>query len=76
MVSKRPECDPEGRFSISETCKLLGLNRDTLRIYTDNHLIANEWRPRMALRKRDSKPKSPQKVYRGKEILRFWDSKI
>ena len=63
MVSEQPSIKPAGRYSISETCKLLGIHRNTLRRYTDAGEI------RCVVRKSTWK-----KYYTGLEILRFWNA--
>ena len=63
MVSEQPLIKPAGRYSISETCKLLGIHRNTLRRYTDAGEI------RCVVRKSTWK-----KYYTGLEILRFWNA--
>ena len=65
MVSVRPNPDAAGRYSISETCAMLGLHRNTLRRYTEAGAI---------------KPKydkdNGRKTYSGLEIIKFWNTKV
>ena len=35
ITSERPNVSENGRYTISETCKLLGICRDSLRKYTN-----------------------------------------
>lgn len=52
---------------------MLGVHRDTLRQYTDDSLITCEYRVFKPKRVRANSGRQPKKVYRGKEILRFWE---
>jgi DNA-binding transcriptional MerR regulator len=61
MVATQPDVKLDGRYSISETCGLLGIHRHTLRKYTDSGEI------KFRLRKDGSK-----KFYAGSEIIKFW----
>lgn len=61
MVSIEPSVTPNGRYSIEETCKLLGIHRNTLCRYV------NRGRIKYGIRMSTGK-----KFYLGSEILRFW----
>ncbi len=61
MVSERPKVSRDGKYSIKETCELLGIHSKTLY----RHTIANEIK--CERRKCNGRP-----VYLGSEILRFW----
>ena len=65
MTHTEPNVLLNGQYSIKETCKALGISRETLRKYTDQgyinvkHRVAN-LRP----------------FYVGKDIIRFWKASI
>lgn len=61
ITSIEPQVAPTGRYSIVDTCKLLGIHRNTLRLYTQAGLIKCGFRRC-----------SGKKFYAGTEILRFW----
>lgn len=63
LVAIQPDVRRDGRYSIGDTCRHLGINRDTLRKYTDLGEI------RCRLRQGGKK-----KFYLGAEILRFWNT--
>ncbi len=65
MVSEQPKVSPTGRYSTKQVCELLGIHRNTLRVYTLNGAI------RCVVRR-----ESMRKFYTGTEILRFWNSVI
>jgi len=61
MTNNRPDVHTEGRYSINEVTAMLGINRSTLRRYTDKGLIrCGRWRT-------NGRP-----FYTGKEIMRLW----
>ncbi len=61
MNSSKPDVHAEGRYSINEVAAMLGINRSTLRRYTNNGLIkCGRWRT-------NGRP-----FYTGREILRLW----
>ena len=67
MNSNHPCANPSSRYSINETCALLGVHRDSLHKYTHKtreiecgHRIIGG---------------KPRKFYLGSEINRFWESK-
>lgn len=62
MTGIQPNVRPAGRYTINETCELLGIHRNTLRRYSANGLI------RYNIHK-----STMGKFYTGLEILRFWN---
>lgn len=60
-----PQVIDTGRYSTMETCRLLGVHRNTLQRYTEKGLI------RCGFRK-----STGRKYYLGSEILRFWRMKL
>ena len=65
MVALEPKVSPNGRYSIIDTCKLLGIHRNTLTRYVN--------RGRINCRIRES---TGQKFYLGSDILRFWKNEM
>lgn len=65
MTSEQPRVAMEGRYSVNDTCALLGIHRTTLYNYTAAGLIKCGFR-RGTLRR----------FYKGAEILRFWKSEL
>lgn len=64
MISTEPNVSLSGRYSINETCDLLGIHRDSLYKYTHETCeIKCGWR-KIGGRLR--------KYYLGSEILRYW----
>ena len=61
ITSTEPNVAITGRYSIPETCKALGIHRNTLRLYT------LEGKIKCGFRKASRK-----KFYTGAEILKFW----
>ena len=61
MVNEEPKVNPNGRYPIGEAAKLLGIDRGTLRRYTNQREIKCGYG---RLNKR--------KFYYGHEIIRFW----
>lgn len=61
MVAAEPKVDPSSRYSIKQTCELLGVHRNTLRAYTKGHFI------KCGFWKRNYRP-----YYLGSEITNFW----
>lgn len=60
------EVDPRARYSIAETCRILGIHRDTLLRYTRlNYIMCGYFR---------TGDVRPQRFYTGEEIIRFWKS--
>jgi predicted site-specific integrase-resolvase len=61
MVNNEPRVGKTSRYTIDETCSLLGINRHTLRRYTKAGKIrCGYWLS------------TSRKFYYGSEILRFW----
>ena len=65
MVTTEPKISMNGRYSIAETCNLLGLHRCTLHRYTAKGKI------RYGVRR-----STMRKFYLGSEILRFWKEQL
>lgn len=65
ITSNEPEVNETGRYSVMQTCELLGIHRNTLRYYTTNGII------KCGFRKGNSR-----KFYLGREIMRFWKSSM
>lgn len=61
MTFTEPKIDKDGRYSTMETCKVLGIHRNTLMNYTKAGHIRCGYRRENA-----------RKFYLGSEILRFW----
>lgn len=61
ITAIEPQVQPTGRYSVSETCKHLGIHRNTLRKFTDEGKIKCGFRR-----------ESARKFYLGSEIRRFW----
>lgn len=58
-----PDVNSSGRYSVTQTCRILGIHRNSLRRYTEEGLIRCSFR------------KNPhRKFYTGREIMRFWQS--
>lgn len=61
MTNERPNVALEGRYSINEVTAILGINRSTLRRYTDRGLIkCGRWRT-------NGRP-----FYTGRAVLQLW----
>lgn len=65
MTTEQPKVIATSRYSVTETCKILGIHRNTLRRYTDKGKI------RLGVRKSTSR-----KFYLGSEILNFWSRQL
>ena len=64
MTSVRPEVKMDGRYTVNETCQLLGIkSRNTLRSWVSQGLI------RQGVRKTNGRP-----FYLGSEILKCWSA--
>ncbi|MBF1393919.1 MAG: helix-turn-helix domain-containing protein [Prevotella histicola] len=61
MVTEQPSVKPTGRYSVNDTCKLLGIHRNTLL----NHTKAGHIQ---AMRRKATK----SKFFLGKDITKFW----
>lgn len=65
MVTEQPNVQASSRYSVTETCKILGIHRNTLRKYTTLGRIKS------GVRKSTAK-----KFYLGSEILNLWQRQI
>ena len=65
MVTEQPNVQTDSRYTVTETCKLLGIHRNSLRKYTILGRIKS------GVRRATSK-----KFYLGSEILNFWNRQI
>ena len=65
MTSDEPIVNAASRYSVNETCALLGISRKTLKKYTDLALIDCGFR-KATLRK----------YYTGLAILKFWMASV
>lgn len=61
MVNEEPKVPDMGRYTITETCKLLGIHRNTLLRWTSAGAI------RCGIRRTNKR-----KFYLGREIKRCW----
>lgn len=68
MTAEKPNISSDGRYSIRETCEILGIHRDTLYRYTH---VTCEIKCGIVMRGGKSR-----KFYFGREILRFWNKHI
>lgn len=64
LTSEQPKVNPSSRYTISQTMKLLGISRNTLRKYTTNGDIKSLTHI------------SGKTLYTGLSILAFWRSVI
>lgn len=62
LSPEKPDVKLDGRYSINDTCRYLGIHRHTLRKYSDYGAI------RYRLRQGGK-----AKFYLGREIIRFWN---
>ena len=65
ITAIEPKVAETGRYSITETCNVLGIHRNSLRKYTDQGFIKCGFRKVTA-----------RKFYTGSEILRFWRAQL
>lgn len=65
ITSIEPAVAATGRYNITQAAEILGVNRATLRRYTNNGLIKCGFRR-----------ESARKFYLGSEILRFWKAQL
>lgn len=65
MVNDEPKVSANGRYNITETCRKLGIHRNTLLKYTKLGVI------KCGIRRSTAK-----RFYSGSEIVRFWKSQI
>lgn len=68
ITSTEPKLDTNGRYSIAETCELLGIHRNTLSAYVKADYI----RPMTRKRTTAMQSSAPRPRFLGSEILRFW----
>lgn len=65
ITAIEPQISDSGRYSVTETCAILGINRRTLQKYTESCLIKCGYRKT-----------NFRKFYLGKEIIRFWRAQM
>jgi predicted site-specific integrase-resolvase len=65
ITAIEPKVNDSGRYSVSETCNVLGIHRNTLSSYTNSGIIKCGFR-RM----------NGRKFYSGNEILKFWRAQL
>ncbi|MGM9805853.1 MAG: helix-turn-helix domain-containing protein [Candidatus Aphodosoma sp.] len=65
ITAIEPTVSATARYSITQAAGILGVNRATLRRYTDSGLIKCGFRR-----------ESARKFYLGSEILRFWKAQM
>jgi len=63
MVIDEPQVSRNGRYNIEDTCRLLGIHRNTLMRYVKKGRIC------FGIRR-----STTRKYFTGSEILRFWKS--
>lgn len=63
LTGSKPDVERDKRYTIAETCKYLGIHRNTLSKYADAHLIEPVLHAA-----------TKKQYYTGAEILRFWNS--
>lgn len=61
MVTEQPKVKPASRYSVTQTCAILGIHRNTLLNYTKKGDITCHYRKATGA-----------KFYTGTEITRFW----
>ena len=61
MTNDKPELKPASRYSVTQTCKILGIHRNTLLNHTKKGHITCHYRKATG-----------QKFYTGQEITKFW----
>ena len=62
ITAIRPQVNPLGRYSVTETSRMLGICTNSLRKYTEQGLL------KFGIRKATGR-----KFYVGKEIIKFWE---
>ncbi len=65
MTTQEPQVSPSGRYSVTETCRFLGIHRNTLQRHTEKGLIKCGFRR-----------STFKKFYKGSEILRYFRAEI
>ena len=65
MTPTVPNVSPDGRYSIKETCEILGIHPNTLYYHTNKHNI------KYGVRKTNMR-----RFYTGRDILNFWHREL
>lgn len=65
ITSVEPVVSETGRYSVTETCRILGIHRNTLQRYTENGRIKEGYRKATG-----------RKFYSGREILKLWRAQL
>ena len=65
ITSEEPTVSSTGRYTVTQTCEILGIHRNTLREYTSSGRIKCGFRR-----------ESARKFYEGKELIRFWRAQL
>ena len=65
MTTDEPKVNATSRYTITQTCAILGIHRNTLLKYTTLGVI------RQGVRRATAR-----KFYTGSEIMRFWKSQL
>lgn len=65
MNANQPQVNKDARYSVSETCALLGIHRHTLRAWTEQGIIKSIVRR-----------SNGRRAYRGIDILACWSGVI
>jgi hypothetical protein len=65
MVKKAPEVQPGHVYNKSETAKILGVSRVTLRKYTRLHRIVTQFHPLTG-----------KEIYTAEDILHAWENRL
>lgn len=65
VISTRPAVESDARYTVTQTCLILGIHRNSLRKYTDAGLINCIFNGICA-----------RKLYLGSEIVRFWQTQM
>ena len=61
IVCQKPKIDPTSRFTVTQSAKILGVHRNTIRTYCNSGLINFSYRV------------GKRKVILGKELIKLWD---
>ncbi|MCH5346224.1 MAG: helix-turn-helix domain-containing protein [Muribaculaceae bacterium] len=65
MVTEMPKVQPHSRYNVTQTCRLLGIHRNSLRKYSETGRI------KFGVRK-----STGRRFYQGNDIIKFWTSQI
>ena len=65
MVAEQPNVQLTSRYTVTETCTILGIHRNTLRRYTNRGVIQSGFRK-----------STLKRFYLGSEILKFWQRQL